>query len=130
MNPALDYNNYNQAELYAPGPFASSDHDPVIIGLELDAPVQDPEELLRLLRWDVYYAYRDGELRRPDMYVLQNRLLTASFFLRHDREFLAELFVKQFIRDVERLERKHRLDSDVADAFIADAEMVLTQLNH
>ena len=29
---ALDYNNYNQDYLYSPDPFASSDHDPVIVG--------------------------------------------------------------------------------------------------
>ena len=32
---ALDYNNYNQPALYNPDAFRSSDHDPVIIGLNL-----------------------------------------------------------------------------------------------
>ena len=41
--PANDYNDFNQESLYDPGPFASSDHDPALIGLELvnDAPVAD-----------------------------------------------------------------------------------------
>ncbi len=30
---ALDYNDYNQPDLYDGGPFRSSDHDPVVIGL-------------------------------------------------------------------------------------------------
>ncbi len=32
---ALDYNDYNQPDLYAPDPFRSSDHDPVLVGLNL-----------------------------------------------------------------------------------------------
>lgn len=42
-SPAYDYNEFNQPQLYSPGPYASSDHDPVLIGLELvnEAPVAD-----------------------------------------------------------------------------------------
>ncbi len=37
----LDYNNFNQAGLYNPDEFRSSDHDPVLVGLELAAtPMQ------------------------------------------------------------------------------------------
>ena len=32
---ALDYNSYNQPSLYTSGPWRSSDHDPVLVGLEL-----------------------------------------------------------------------------------------------
>ena len=32
---ALDYNSYNQSELYNPDEFRSSDHDPVLVGLRL-----------------------------------------------------------------------------------------------
>ena len=40
--PAYDYNDFNQSLLYSTGPFGSSDHDPEIIGLDLDiAPVAD-----------------------------------------------------------------------------------------
>jgi hypothetical protein len=35
---ALDYNNYNQPLLYQPDPFRASDHDPVLVGLDLNAP--------------------------------------------------------------------------------------------
>ncbi|MBT8198000.1 MAG: ExeM/NucH family extracellular endonuclease, partial [Acidimicrobiia bacterium] len=34
----LDYNNYNQDALYNPDPWRSSDHDPVLIGLQTGAP--------------------------------------------------------------------------------------------
>ena len=33
---ALDYKGWNQPELYSPDPYRSSDHDPVIVGLELN----------------------------------------------------------------------------------------------
>lgn len=35
---ALDYNDYNQAYLYNPDPYRSSDHDPVIVELDFNAP--------------------------------------------------------------------------------------------
>jgi predicted extracellular nuclease len=35
---ALDYNDYNQPALFAPDEFRSSDHDPVVVGLDLDTP--------------------------------------------------------------------------------------------
>ena len=39
---ALDYNDYNQPTLYSADPFRSSDHDPVIIGLNLAVPTPTP----------------------------------------------------------------------------------------
>ncbi len=39
---ALDYNtDFNPASYYAPDPFRSSDHDPVIVGLELESNLSD-----------------------------------------------------------------------------------------
>ncbi len=35
---ALDYNDINQPALYLPDPYRSSDHDPILIGLELSSP--------------------------------------------------------------------------------------------
>jgi Ca2+-binding RTX toxin-like protein len=40
---ALDYNDYNQHDLYSPDQYRSSDHDPVIIGLSLFTPVEIPQ---------------------------------------------------------------------------------------
>ncbi len=37
----LDYNNFNQPDLYNPDEFRASDHDPVIIGLDLDQTPPD-----------------------------------------------------------------------------------------
>jgi len=35
--PALDYNDYNQPSLYSADQFRASDHDPMVVGLGLDA---------------------------------------------------------------------------------------------
>jgi predicted extracellular nuclease len=44
-SPAYDYNDFNQESLYAADPYGSSDHDPALIGLELNAaPVADAGE--------------------------------------------------------------------------------------
>jgi uncharacterized protein len=41
----LDYNQeFNPPALYQPGPFRSSDHDPVIVGLALRGEPEEPEE--------------------------------------------------------------------------------------
>jgi uncharacterized protein len=36
--PAYDYNSFNQPSLYDQGPYASSDHDPALVGINLDQP--------------------------------------------------------------------------------------------
>ena len=38
---AMNYNDYNQDALYAPDPYRSSDHDPVLIGLDLRPMLED-----------------------------------------------------------------------------------------
>ncbi len=43
---ALDYNNFNQPELYQPDEFRSSDHDPVVIGVKLADARGDKEAVL------------------------------------------------------------------------------------
>lgn len=46
----LDYRSVNPPELYASGPFRSSDHDPVIVGLNLEPPIPIDLTLLEA-RW-------------------------------------------------------------------------------
>jgi hypothetical protein len=50
---ALDYNDYNQPALYHPGPYRSSDHDPVLIGLDLFSakPLEDFHLQLATIHW-------------------------------------------------------------------------------
>ncbi|HEX6261255.1 MAG TPA: ExeM/NucH family extracellular endonuclease, partial [Actinomycetota bacterium] len=56
---ALDYNDFNQPALFSPDPFASSDHDPVVIGMcETTAPVVDVTVSPDVL-WPPDHKYRD-----------------------------------------------------------------------
>jgi predicted extracellular nuclease len=42
----LDYNDFNQPALFVPDEFRSSDHDPVLIGLNLADPMGDKEDVM------------------------------------------------------------------------------------
>jgi predicted extracellular nuclease len=50
---ALDYNDYNQPALYHPDPYRSSDHDPVLVGLDLFSakPLEDVSLQLATIHW-------------------------------------------------------------------------------
>jgi predicted extracellular nuclease len=62
----LNYYDDNQPGLYDPGPYRSSDHDPVLIGLDLysDKPLEDFELQLAKIRW-----YHPNDSRRPRFYL-------------------------------------------------------------
>jgi predicted extracellular nuclease len=59
---ALDYNDYNQPALYDPDPYRSSDHDPVLIGLDLFSakPLEDVSLQLATIHW---MPFADGQAR-------------------------------------------------------------------
>jgi hypothetical protein len=57
---ALDYNDYNQPALYNPDPYRSSDHDPVLVGLNLFSakPLEDVRLRVAQIYW---YRSDDGQ---------------------------------------------------------------------
>lgn len=56
---ALDYNNYNQPDVYSPDPYRASDHDPVVVGLcETTPPVVDVSVSPSVL-WPANHKYVD-----------------------------------------------------------------------
>ena len=59
---ALNYNDYNQPVLYAPDAYRSSDHDPVLIGLDLASakPLEDVALHAATIYW---YRSNDGRAR-------------------------------------------------------------------
>jgi predicted extracellular nuclease len=59
---ALDYNNYNQPALYNPDPYRSSDHDPVLVGLDLFSakPLEDVSAQFATIHW---MPFGDGQAR-------------------------------------------------------------------
>ena len=69
----LDYNDYNQPLLYSPDEFRSSDHDPVVIGLDLLAL---PD--LQLSKDDGGLAYTTGEVIVYDLTYTNTTLVDAT----------------------------------------------------
>ena len=71
---ALDYNDYNQPDLYSAGPYRASDHDPVIVGLDLQpevVPFEAFQVIYAKIRWhksDRGYFKVYGRLELPDGY--------------------------------------------------------------
>jgi hypothetical protein len=59
---ALSYNDYNQPALYNPDPYRSSDHDPVLVGLDLFSakPLEDVSLQMATIHW---MPSGDGEAR-------------------------------------------------------------------
>ncbi|MBN2500061.1 MAG: ExeM/NucH family extracellular endonuclease [Anaerolineales bacterium] len=56
---ALDYNDYNQPELYSPTPYRSSDHDPVVVGLNLTPPpIAEVGDFVVLGKYNTTLLYR------------------------------------------------------------------------
>lgn len=76
---ALDYNDYNQPDLYNPDPYRASDHDPVLIGLELvsSEPLEDMHLNQARIRWNhsgdgrAFFSLR-GQFDLPTGYTHQD----------------------------------------------------------
>jgi prepilin-type processing-associated H-X9-DG protein len=60
---ALDYNNYNQPSLYQPGPYRSSDHDPVLVGLDLGEGAYTVYFPVIASGYGADFLYVDGHVR-------------------------------------------------------------------
>lgn len=70
----LDYNNFNQPGLQAPDQFRSSDHDPVLVGLDLDL---DADVVLGAAVDIVADLQADGALNNGQAKALTNKLQNA-----------------------------------------------------
>lgn len=122
----LDYNtNFKSAAqvsgLYAPDAYRTSDHDPVVVGLELDAPEQDPEALLDALQAKVRQLYYDGELSRTRTLVLLTPLELAEVQLERGRESRAERSLRTFEELVRLYRARHYLDAATAQSLRDDS---------
>ncbi|MGH3070990.1 MAG: ExeM/NucH family extracellular endonuclease [Gaiellaceae bacterium] len=109
----LDYNtNFkslnHQTTLYDPGPYRSSDHDPVIVGLQLDLTYDSLCELTR------EYVDRDGVAD-----AMCARLDAAERAEADGNEFQKERALRAYVRLVEQAERAGFLTADEAATLIA-----------
>ena len=122
----LDYDtsfkSAGQDAIYAPDPYRASDHDPVVVGLELTTP--DPAILLNKLISDV----RALGLKRGDEQKLLAQLETAQRHLQRGRVSQADAALGRFERQVAKLADKGTLSAEQRDALIAEAEAIRKQL--
>lgn len=113
-----------QDALYEPNPYRSSDHDPVVVGLELDALEQDPAVLLDELIDEVEGLEQGGTLKRGDARSLLAQLETAERHLERGREDQAAGALERFERKVEQLVRKGALSAEQGQNLIEASQEI------
>ncbi len=122
----LDYDTSFKSDaqdaIFAPDPYRASDHDPVVVGLNLEAP--DPQELLAELTSEVQGLEQSGTLKRGDAQKLLAQLETAQRHLARDREPQAEAALERFERQVEQLVGKGALSAEQGDALLAESQAI------
>ena len=128
----LDYDTTFKSDaqdaIYAPDPYRSSDHDPVVVGLELDVQEGDPEALLSELIGEVEGLERDGTLKHGYARSLLAQLETAQRHLQRGREDQAVGALERFERKVEQLVRKGALSAEQGQALIEASETIRDSL--
>ncbi len=126
----LDYDTSfksdTQDAIFAPDPYRASDHDPVVVGLELGAP--DPQELLTELIAEVGGLEQTGVLKRGDARSLSAQLETAQRHLERGRKRQAEAALGRFERQVDRLVGKGSLNAEQGDVLTTRSQAVRSLL--
>ncbi len=124
----LDYDTSFKSDaqdaIYAPDPYRSSDHDPVVVGLELDVQEVDPEALLSDLVVVVEGLEQGGTLKRGDARSLLAQLETAQRHLERGRKDQAAGALGRFERKVEQLVRKGALSAEQGQTLIKASETI------
>ncbi len=122
----LDYDTSFKSDaqdaIFAPDPYRASDHDPVVVGLELSAP--DPQALLSELVAEVNGLEGAGVLKRGDAQRLLSQLETAQRHLGRNRERQAEAALERFERQVDRLIGKGALSAEQGAGLITRSQVI------
>jgi hypothetical protein len=121
---ALDYNDYNQPELYTPLPYRSSDHDPVIVGLELTTEA----EIVELIN-DVQKLFDDGVLNNGQANALTSKLENVLDKLAKGNSNAAANQLGAFINQVEDFVNEGILTAEQGDQLIKAATLLIEALN-
>lgn len=124
----LDYDTSFKSDaqdaIYAPDPYRSSDHDPVVVGLKLDVQEQDPEALLGELIGAVEELREDGTLGRGDTRSLLAQLETAERHLARGREDQAAGALERFERRIEQLVDRGALSAEQGQDLIEASQTI------
>ena len=117
-----------QDNLYEPNQYRSSDHDPVVVGLDLTPEVIDPATDIQALKEDVQALVEAGGLNQGQGRALTNRLDQALRFLEQGREDQAAKHLEDFVRQIETYVRTGRLTQEAGQPLIDQAEKVVEAL--
>ena len=129
----LDYNtNFKdpaQVALYEPNPYRSSDHDPVVVGLNLTPERVDPAQAIPALIKRVQVLRDEGTLNRGQANSLQKKLEKSLKSLGRKGPAKAAKDVEQFIKKVSAFVRGGVLSADIGESLVADAERIVDALH-
>ena len=115
-----------QDAIYAPDAYRSSDHDPVIAGLDMPT---DPKGLVRLLFADVDQLEADGLVNHGNANALRAKLRAALASLERESSNSARGQLGAFINHLEAFVNSGRLgDADVA-LLVERAQMAIDALD-
>jgi predicted extracellular nuclease len=120
----LDYNNFNQPGLYNPDEFRSSDHDPVIVGLELTTEA----EIIELIN-DVQKLFDDGVLNGGQANALTSKLENVLVKLANGNSNAAANQLGAFINQVEDFVNEEILTAEQGDLLIKPAALLVEALS-
>ena len=118
-----------QDALYEPNPYRSSDHDPVIVGLDLTPAQVDPAQAISALIEEVRTLREEGVLNRGLTRVLERRLEKALRSIERDRPEKAVKDLELFVKITEIFVRVGKLPAEVGDGLIIDAENIIDVLS-
>jgi hypothetical protein len=113
-----------QDAIYAPDAFRSSDHDPVIVGLELTTEA----EIMELIN-DVQQLYDDGVLNQGQANALISKLENVLDKLAKENSNSAANQLGAFINQVEDFVSEGILTAEQGDQLINAAALLVDALN-
>ena len=118
-----------QDALFEPNPYRASDHDPVIVGLDLTPERVDPERAILELVERVRALREAGVLNKGQANSLEQKLEKALDSLNRKGPAKAAKDLEQFIKKVEAFVRGGVLPAAVGEGLIADAERIIDALH-
>ena len=123
----LDYNNFNQPLLFNPDPFRSSDHDPVLIGLDLHSPAELKQGAISMLEGLLPTGDAEDDLHIAKAIARIEASLAAGFWV-DDSTLDPDRGTRVFNREhraVTRLEKVTTVDVSAAIAMVVEADRQL-----